>query len=118
MRRCNERGDERSNAEGAEEEQPRCAQLADRKDRSRDRPERPNGDSEDQVARLPAAARPFCDTRVGPTIVYERSPTESSAEPTPSAVSHVWTVSITATTERDSHSERTRTSFRPASNES
>src|SRR5581483_7732295 len=41
----------------------------------------------------------------------ERSPIDSFAEPAPSAASQDWTVSITATTDRDSHSDRTRISL-------
>jgi len=88
-RRCDERGDQGSDGERAEEEQSRCPQLADCKECSRNPPVRPSGDSRSHAA-CPAAAgvRPFWDTSVGPTIVYERSPTDSSAEPTPSTASH------------------------------
>src|SRR5579884_1643228 len=114
--RGDERGNERRYRERTEEEQSRREHLADRKQGRRERPECPDGDSEDHAARpAPAAACAFCGPRVGSVSVYERSPIDSLAESTPTAASQDWTASITATTDRDSHSERTRISLRASS---
>src|SRR5579884_83949 len=108
-----EGGNERRYRERAEEEQSGREDLADCQQRRRHRPECPDGDSEDHAARPAAAAAcSLCGTKVGPASVYERSPIESLAESTRSAASQDWTASITATTDRDSHSERTRISLR------
>jgi hypothetical protein len=50
-------------------------------------------------------------------MVYERSPIDSFADPTPSSASHASTASRTRRTLRDSRSDRTLTSLRAPSNE-